>query len=32
MDCRNPEAIDGETLTHPCVLDPGNPCQNDGSA
>jgi len=31
MDCRNPEAINGETLTHPCVLDSGNPCQNDSS-
>jgi type I restriction enzyme M protein len=24
-DCRNPEAMDGEGLSHPCDLDPGNP-------
>ncbi len=30
-DCRGPEAMDGnEELSHPCDLDSGNPCRNDG--
>ncbi|WP_300247021.1 hypothetical protein [Methylovulum sp.] len=29
MDCRDPEATDGNSQTHPCVLDSGNPCRND---
>jgi len=29
-DCRDPEATDGYLWTHPCVLDSGNPCRNDG--
>ncbi|MEY4717957.1 MAG: hypothetical protein RL563_575 [Pseudomonadota bacterium] len=29
-DCRSPEAMDGEVFSHPCVLDPGNPCRDDG--
>ena len=28
-DCRSPEARDGEGFSHPCVLDPGNPCRDD---
>ncbi|MDZ4152201.1 hypothetical protein [Methylicorpusculum sp.] len=29
-DCRGPEAMDGVGLSHPCDLDSGNPCRNDG--
>jgi hypothetical protein len=29
-DCRSPEARDGEGFSHHCVLDPGNPCRDDG--
>ncbi|MBS3954825.1 MAG: hypothetical protein KGZ88_17875 [Methylomicrobium sp.] len=29
-DCRGPEAMDGAGLSHPCDLDSGNPCRNDG--
>jgi len=30
MDWRNPGATDGMSQTHPCGLDSGNPCRNDG--
>ena len=29
-ECRGPEAMDGKGASHPCVLDSGNPCRNDG--
>ncbi|MGZ8908331.1 MAG: hypothetical protein ACXW1U_21730, partial [Methylobacter sp.] len=29
MDCRNPEATDGNLQTPPCGLDVGNPCRHD---
>jgi len=31
-ECRGPGAKDGKGLSHPCVLDSGNPCRNDGFA
>ena len=30
MDCRNPDSMDGSGLEHPCSLDSGSPCRNDG--
>jgi tRNA1Val (adenine37-N6)-methyltransferase len=35
MDCRDPEAMDGNIILtrgflHPCFVDSGNPCRNDG--
>ena len=29
-DCRNPEAMEGDLHSPPCVLDTGNPCRYDG--
>lgn len=29
MDCRGLEAMDGEVVSRPCGLDPGNPCRDD---
>jgi len=29
-ECRGPDATDGRGVSHPCDLDSGNPCLNDG--
>jgi len=29
VDCRNPEAMEGLQILHPCILDTGNPCRYD---